>query len=440
MILIALILALPLCAAATLASYVTMLYIEQLRLRPRANALSFNSFDERLAAKLKLDPGEGVERYSMVRQLSLVLLTVDLVVLTGAGGGPGGGALIEVAVLAAAATILFAHILPSILVIRTRGAWALPWAPALRLCAWAAQPFTLLSGFARSVAELGEEAVEEKRSNHVGEDIEALLDAGQEEGLIGEEDRKLIQSVVEFGDKTVREAMTARPQIVAIEAERSVEDLRRLLIEEGYSRVPIYEGSVDSMIGFVHSRDMLGIDEQARGAMSVRELARPIALVPETKEIRLLLREMQEANQQMAIVVDEYGQTAGLATMEDLMEEIVGEIRDESEPGRDVALYPDGSFVSSGNLDLDRLEELVDFRPDDDVESTTVGGLVCEHLGEVPSPGAKLRLDGVEIEVLSADERRVRSVHVRRLETAAPEGSDGGEAGGADGAERKGAA
>jgi CBS domain containing-hemolysin-like protein len=133
---------------------------------------------------------------------------------------------------------------------------------------------------------------------------------------------------------------------------------------------------------------------------------------------------MQEQNVHMAIVIDEYGQTGGLATMEDLMEEIVGEIRDESEPELDVVEQPDHSFIADGNVDLDRLEELVDFRPDEEFETTTIGGLVCEQLGQVPAPGAKIQLDGIEIEVLTADERRVSRVRVRRLPPSKDESSE----------------
>jgi CBS domain containing-hemolysin-like protein len=149
--------------------------------------------------------------------------------------------------------------------------------------------------------------------------------------------------------------------------------------------------------------------------MTAGELLRPISLIPESKPIHQLLREMQESNTHMAIVIDEYGQTAGLVTLEDLMEEIVGEIRDESEPEPDVVEQPDRSFVASGNLDLDRLADLVGFRPDEEFESTTVGGLVCEQLGSVPSPGRKVRLDGIEIEILEADERRVATVRISRV-------------------------
>jgi CBS domain containing-hemolysin-like protein len=282
--------------------------------------------------------------------------------------------------------------------------------------AWIIFPVLILTRFASSVAELGAEEAAAKPASTPSEDIEVLLDAGQEEGLIGEDDRKLIQSVVEFGDKTVREVMTPRPQIVAIEASQSVEQLRELLISSQFSRIPVYENSIDHVVGFLHSRDALEMEEAKRAQTKVRELVRPIPLVPESKPIHVLLREMQESNIHMAVVVDEYGQTAGLATLEDLMEEIVGEIRDESEPDMDVVEQPDHSFVASGNLDLDRLEELVGFRPAEEFETTTVGGLVCEHLGQVPNPGATVRLDGIEIEVLSADERRVNSVRFRRVE------------------------
>src|SRR5262249_2936316 len=144
-------------------------------------------------------------------------------------------------------------------------------------------------------------------------DIEALITAGEEEGIIEKDDRKLIESVVAFGDKTVREVMTPRPKIVAIEADRSLEDLRELAIHEQYSRIPVYESTIDRIIGFVHVRDMFELDEGDRAGRNVRELVRPIRLVPETKPVNDLLREMQEAGGHMAIVIDEYGNVAGLA-------------------------------------------------------------------------------------------------------------------------------
>jgi CBS domain containing-hemolysin-like protein len=210
--------------------------------------------------------------------------------------------------------------------------------------------------------------------------------------------------------------MTPRPKIVAIEADRSLEDLRQLVIHEQYSRVPVYEQTIDNIIGFVHVRDMFELDPAERLGRLVKELARPIRFVPETKPVNLLLREMQTDGVHMAIVIDEYGNTAGLATMEDMVEEIVGEIHDEHEPERDVQKETEGSFVVSGSLDLDRLHDLLGFRPREETESTTIGGLVTEWLGRVPHVGETLEREGIRIDVLAGDELKVERVRVSKAE------------------------
>ena len=194
------------------------------------------------------------------------------------------------------------------------------------------------------------------------ENIEALITAGTEEGIIEEEDRRLIQSVVAFGSKTVREVMTPRPGIVAISAAATLDDLRQLVIHEQYSRIPVYEETIDQILGFVHVRDMFELDHTERAHRNVRDLVRPIRFVPETKPVNDLLREMQQDGNHIAIVIDEYGNTAGLVTMEDMVEEIVGEIRDEHEPGLDVERDNDGGYIVSGSFDVDHLHDLVEFR------------------------------------------------------------------------------
>ena len=407
-----------LCVVVALASYLHLLCVESLRLRPRPAIRSLKFFEQELQPRLRFDASEAATRYSLVRQLALVLLSMDIVLLALRGQDVYLAA-VEALILSLTALVVFSQMVPSVLARRTTGGWLLRLLAPARAMARAIQPFLLLSRFASSVADLGTDEPAEERSSTPSDDIEVLLDAGEEEGLIGRDDRKLIQSVVEFGDKTVREVVTPRPNIVAIEADKSVEELRQLLIHEEYSRVPVYKDSIDRIEGFVHTRDTLDLEEDERRSMKVRDLMRPIGLVPETKPINELLREMQDSNTQMSLVVDEYGQTAGLVTMEDLMEEIVGEIRDESEPASDVVEQADHSFVVSGNLDVDRLEELVGYRPDEEFESTTLGGLVCEQLGRVPIPGTRVALDGILIEVLAADERRVSSARVRRLPSEA---------------------
>jgi len=192
------------------------------------------------------------------------------------------------------------------------------------------------------------------------------------------------------------------------------------VIHEQFSRIPAYEGNIDKILGFVHVRDMFELEESAREGRSVRELLRTIPFVPETKPVSDLMRQMQQENTHMVIVVDEYGNTAGLATMEDLLEVIIGEIRDEHEPESDVAEDGRGGYVVSGSFDLDRVGDLFQsFRKEEDIESTTVGGLVTEWLGRVPKPGEFVDRGGIRIEVLASDDLRVGQVRIARSQTVA---------------------
>jgi CBS domain containing-hemolysin-like protein len=212
--------------------------------------------------------------------------------------------------------------------------------------------------------------------------------------------------------------MTPRPNIVAIQAEKPVEDLRQLVIHEQYSRIPVYKDSIDNIIGFIHVRDIFELGTEEMQTKQLEQLIRPIQLVPETKPVTDLLREMQREGSHIVIVIDEYGNTAGLVTMEDLVEEILGEIRDEHEPERDVRQESETVFVAPGNLDLDRLQDLFNFRRSNGTESTTVGGLITELLGHVPQVGEFIETDGIRFEVLAANGRRVEEVRISRVETA----------------------
>jgi CBS domain containing-hemolysin-like protein len=183
---------------------------------------------------------------------------------------------------------------------------------------------------------------------------------------------------------------------------------------EQYSRFPAFEGDIDSIAGFVHVRDMFEMEDSERARRTVRDILRPIRTVPESKPVNDLLREMQEEGTHMAAVVDEYGSTAGIVTMEDMVEEIVGEIHDEHEPERDVKTEADGSYVLPGNFDLDRMKELLGYEAPAGTESTTVGGLVTEWMGRVPRAGEEQQKDGIVIKVLMASNLRVDRVRVAR--------------------------
>jgi CBS domain containing-hemolysin-like protein len=294
--------------------------------------------------------------------------------------------------------------------------------PLYRALAVAARPLVWALEFLGSLFELGgkQNPNEPPRPE---EHIDALISAGEEEGIIEKEDRALIQSVVAFGDKTVREVMTPRPRIVAIGQDATLEQLRQLVVTEQYSRIPCYDGDIDSITGFVHVRDMFELDDRQRAGRHARDILRPVRFVPETKPVNDLLREMQEEGTHLAVVVDEYGATAGIVTLEDMVEEIVGEIHDEHEPERDFRKEPDGSYVVSGSFDLSRLSDLVDFHAPPDTESTTVGGLVTEWMGHVPEVGEETERDGLAITVLASNNLRVDQVRLARAHhsAAAPE-------------------
>ena len=392
-----------------------MLFVHSMPIKARGNPSTLKHFEEDLRPHLGHNTQQCLLWYALAQHLAFVSLAIVLSLLLIDGTRNIFFVGLEIAILSATAVILFGHIVPGVLLKHTSGRWMMTLLPFALLISWVARPFALLVNFVSSIAELSTANPKREETPNTAEDIEALLNAGEEEGLIGQEDRKLIQSVVEFGDKTVREVVTPRPRVVAIEANQTVEKLWQLLIDKEHSRVPVFEDEIDNIVGLVHTRDTLDIDESHSRIVTVRELMRPITLVPETKLINELLREMQDANAQMSIVIDEYGQTAGLVTMEDLMEEIVGEIHDESDTPSDVVQQPDKSFILDGNVDLDRLEELIGFRPNEEIESTTVGGLVCEKLGKVPAPGAKISIGEIQIEVLSGDKRKVSSIAIRRI-------------------------
>jgi CBS domain containing-hemolysin-like protein len=306
--------------------------------------------------------------------------------------------------------IVFNRLLPFVFFTRTKGEWFAPFAPLLRALIYLALPVTIVLGFCLSVAALAEDHPPEE-PEHPSEAVDALIEAGQEEGILEESDRQLIQSVVEFGDKTVREVMTPRPEIVAVPITATVEQFTELLRSKPYSRVPVYEGSIDNIKGIVFAHDMLQVPDAEAKSRTVGEMMKPVDFVPETMQGSRLLREMQADNAHMAIVVDEYGGTAGVVTIEDLVEEIVGEIRDEHEAKADIVRESDSSYVVPGNMDVDRLDELFHVRPDGH-EATTVAGLVSEIVGRIPGPGEVVEDDGLRFEILASTDRRIERLRI----------------------------
>jgi putative hemolysin len=268
-----------------------------------------------------------------------------------------------------------------------------------------------------SLVERMHEEIEDKgkpdNDEATGEEIQAYLEIGENEGILQEEDTKLIQSVVEFGNTLVREVMTPRTKIVACEETATIAELRETMIRHRHSRIPIYRGDRDHIVGIAYIRQLMAEYAKGRESDSIASLVNPAIFVPETKLVSKLLKELQERGDHAAIVIDEYGGVAGLVTIEDLVEEIVGEIRDEDE-AKTSKIIEEGSrsFVVRGSTELSRLEELAN-RRFENLNCATVAGLVMAYLGRVPARGETFDLDGLKVQVLDADRKRVHWIRVQ---------------------------
>lgn len=408
-----------LSAILALVTFVQLLYLESMRIRPR-DLPSLRFFKETLDDRIGLSIDAGDQTFSLVKHSILALLGVVYFARFAYEDASIAAVLWQAALASWLTMMAAAYGLPQLLYRRTSGRLLLPLVPLLRAIALVAQPCVALMRFFRSLVDLTDDDAAPEEPPTPAENVDALISAGTEEGLIHEEDREMIQSVVEFGDKVVREVMTPRPEIVAIAASATLEELRTLVINEQYSRIPVFDADIDQIAGFVHVRDMFEVDERDRSRRLVKELMRPAMFVPETMPVYDLMRRMQRENRHMVIVVDEYGNTAGLATMEDLLEVIVGEIRDEHEPPTDVVEDGRGGYLVAGSFDLDRVSDLFDgFHRGEEIESTTVGGLLGEWLGRVPKPGETAERDGIRVEVLAGDELRVDRVRLSKSEAPA---------------------
>lgn len=300
--------------------------------------------------------------------------------------------------------------LPFVFFSRTEGRWLIRWTVLLKALIYLALPVTLVLGFLKSVAALTREHADEQPDTQA-EAVDALIEAGQEEGILNESNRALIQSVVDFTEKTVREAMKPRPEIIAVPVETTVEQFIDLLRTKPFSRVPVFEGTIHNIKGIVYAQDVLQVPDSEAGTRRVDSIMRrEVYFVPESKLGRDLLREMQNNNTRMAIVVDEYGGVAGLVTIEDLVEEIVGEIHDEHEKA-EFLRESETSYVVRGNMDVDRLDELFGIRLEGK-ESSTVAGLVSELAGRIPQKGEVIEDDGLRFEILESTGRRVERVRI----------------------------
>ena len=408
-----------LLALLALVSYVNRLHHEMGKFLSREFQENIDAYEQSVEPRLGFTRDRVSLSMAVLTQICMASIGVLIGYLLFKDSTWVGLDLLQAAISLIFIIVIFNRLLPHIFFVRTKGEWLAKFVPVLRILIYLAVPVTMILGFALSVATLSKEHAEQE-PEHPSEAVDALIEAGQEEGILEESDRDLIQSVVEFGDKTVREVMTPRPEIVAVPVTMTIAEFTEMLNKTPYSRIPVYEGDIDHIKGIMYTKDVLQVPDTEAGKTTVGDLMKTdVYFVPETKLGSELLREMQQDNIRLAIVADEYGGVAGLVTIEDLVEEIVGEIRDEHEKS-DIVKESATSYIFNGNTDLDLLEKLLGGLRPDEKEATTIGGLVSELAGRIPAAGEVFEDNGLRFEVVDSTERRVERVRVSLQNVSAP--------------------
>ncbi len=417
----------------TLAAYVDRMYSEMGKFLAREYQDNIDAWERVVEPKLRLGRESVALSASVLRQLSLagIALLSGLRLYGGSAARVGTAEVLRTVVELVLLILVFDRLIPQVLFTRTRGAWIAKILYLLEALFYLILPITLLMQLLLSIAALAEPEDHEEEE-HPSEAMDALLEAGEEEGILEESDRELVRSAVEFGDKVVREVMTPRPEIFAVPGGMTLEEFTALLDEHAFSRVPVYSESLDTITGIAFAHDLLQVLDTDARTVTVAEVQRPAAFVPETKKVAELLREMQREKQHMRVVIDEYGGVAGIVTIEDLLEAIVGEIADEhDEPEEDDAPVREtnGAYAVSGGFEVSRLRELfadqfeqhghaaeegaaTALRLPEHYESTTLGGLVSEIAGHIPLPGEVVEEEGLRMEVLASTDRRIDRIRV----------------------------
>ncbi len=368
---------------------------------------------------------------SSVIQILLIFFTVLLTVALSQFTETKWKLLASAFVIGVVATVLFRQIIPRLLVRDNTERKLLFLLPAIRpiysLVSFFVEPLAVRSkARQRLEATISPDSAEE-RSDDNADDFQALMEVGEAEGIIEEKEREMIETLVEFGDTRAGEIMTPRTEICGIPAGSTVKEARDLIIEQKYSRLPVYRDSMDNIEGMIYVRDLLQSWADGKEARPVSDILRDAFFVPETKTAAELLKAMQADHVQIAIVIDEYGGVAGLVTVEDILEEIVGEIEDEDTEQDEIIEIiegKDGYWDVVGSTEIDKIERLVDLDLEDD-DYTTIAGFVTSEAGYVPKKGEKLSLHGLEIEILRADEKKIHLLRLRKTETERDRGDVG---------------
>jgi len=403
-------------------SYLALIYRELGRMTTGRVHEHLDIFEAEIEPKLRINRRSGGRAFRILGHFWLAFLVLETtrgVVYFVPGTWES---FIEFCVFLALEVVILMHFIPDILLYRTTGRWLLPLLPLIRVAMWIGWPIRVFLEGAESLARISEHQGDITEEQRTEEGIEALVEAAEEEGIIEPEQADLIEQVVEFSDKRVREVMTPRPDIVAVPAESTLEELHAKFVETHFSRMPVYGRSLDDIVGVVYAQDLLHIADTDLPKRKVGELVRSVLFMPETKAGSDLLREMRQKNQPLAVVIDEHGTVAGIVTIEDLVEEIVGESGyNDKQPAPDVIRESGGGLVLRGSTAIDDVEKFlgVKFGDKSDEAVTTVAGLLSHVSGKVPAPGDVVDLEGFRFEVLEANQRKVLRVRIRKHELEA---------------------
>ncbi len=399
-------------------SYLTLIYRELGRMTTGPVHEHLDIFEAEIEPRIKLNRRSAGRAFRILGHFWLAFLVLETTRGVFYFVSGTWESVVELVAFIALEVVIAMHFIPDILLYRTTGRWLIPLLPLLRASLVLVWPVRVFLEGAESLARISEVESEKSEEQRTEEGIEALVEAAEEEGIIEPEQADLIEQVVEFSDKRVREVMTARPDIVAIQADATLEELHAKLTESGFRKLPVYEHSVDDIVGVVYSQDLLQVADSDLLKRQVRELMRPVLFMPETKIGSELLREMRQQDQTMAVIIDEHGSVAGIATMEDLVEEIVGVGgADSTHPKLEMVREGTSSLVMRGSTAIGDVEEMlgVHFGESADETVTTIAGLLSHVSGKVPAPGEKCDLEGFRFEVLEANQRKVLRVKIQKV-------------------------
>jgi putative hemolysin len=337
----------------------------------------------------------------------------------------GALALLALMLLGALLVVSIGELLPERYVLRAPEQWAIAFAPLVAALEWLLSPVVRLTLLGASLVS---RPLAGKRLPFVTEEeIKTMVDAGEEGGVLEEEEKEMIYSIFDMGNTLAREIMVPRIDVLGLEVSTPLGQAVDALLTAGHSRVPVYQGSIDNIVGLLYAKDLLRAWKDAGQGGQLSALMRPAYFAPETKKVDELLAELQAKRIHMAVVVDEYGGTAGIVTLEDIVEEIVGEIRDEYDVNEE-SLFErvnDTETIFDARINLDEVNELLELHLPTG-ESDSLGGFIYGQLGHVPAPGEKVPAELVTFEVLSVTGRRIRKVRaVRQPPEAAPGPAEG---------------